>query len=195
MRNLIALVVLALVVPAQAQRHSIVVPYRSDTPPSEMQDNELWIANSDFRMYTYFDTLGVLLGAEQTILATHTNADASGLWRIGVTTTNDLPGGEQGFYADRLYKIMSVQAISADVLSTAACSTFILSDADTVLTLVWDVNQESWTPGGSGWASPADRVVIAAGEVMSIDTGSGGAVLPDYPTMWIRMREEKALGP
>lgn len=176
-------------------RRAVVTPSISANPPSAMYDRELWIREDNLRMYTYFDSLGVLLGEEITVLATHANANHSGFMRMGANATAAVAPGEQGFYADKVYRIMSVQAISADIFSTAACSTFLLSDADTVATLVWSTNHEEWVPGGSGWISGADRVVVDSGDVFSLTTGAGGTELPDYPNMWIRLREEETLSP
>ena len=158
--------------------------------PGRPVGGQIWIRKSDLRVFVYSDSLGKWLGEETIIQTGRNNANHTGQLRFGEVGGNQgVP--YQGFdvSVDSL-RIMEVTAKSYDVSTTAACTTFVFSDADTILKLIWDANEERWTPGGSGWVSAAPRVAIAPGKTLSATIGAGGSVLPDFPLVWFYVRRE-----
>jgi len=160
------------------------------TAPTNPADGQIWVRSSDKQRFYYDAAFGKWLGDLVTIHVNRSAANATGAFRIGETaTSNSLPPYAGFDVAGDSLRIMGVNAKSYDTSTTATCTTFVFSDADTILKLVWDVNEEVWTPGGSGWVSPAARVAVGPGKTISF-YGSGGGILPDFPMMWFYCRKE-----
>lgn len=157
--------------------------------PTHVGDGQLWTRRTDYQQFVFVDTLDKWLGEQIVIGANRNNANHTGVLRVGETGMNNAsPFHGYTAFGDSL-RIMRVIGKSVDVSTTCSCTTFVFSDADTVLKLVWDSNEELWTPGGSGWVSAAARVAIAPNKTMSVYVSAGG-VLPDFPMMWFFLRPE-----
>lgn len=158
--------------------------------PANPVNGQLWLRKSDLRTFVWSDSLLKWLGSEQVIHVSRSAANASGAYRMGETATSIiLPYTGYDVATDSL-RIMEVVAKSGDVSTVAACTTFVVSDVDTILKLIWDANEERWIPGGSGWVSAAARVAIGPTKTMSVSTGAGGSILPDFPHLWFFCRRE-----
>jgi hypothetical protein len=197
---LLALASAVMFSPAQSQRRARQTVPLDVAPSGVLANGEIWFRADTTAAsvvvegpFVYSLAESVSFGPEVQILANRRLANASGPLRMGETGTTPVNPGEGGWMADRTYRLVKVRGVSADASTTANCSTFIQSDEDTVLTLVWDANHEMWNPtadSSGGWVAPAARVVIDSSDVLSLTTGAGGSVLPDFPMVWLTLREE-----
>lgn len=195
MRWIFACAALLIASPAAAQfggGPSGALPVESSAPADPF-DGQQWVRSSDLQRFVYSDSLGKWLGELVTIQANKNIGNATGVMNLGETGMTIAVAPYHGVFAwaDSI-RLMGARGKSFDVSTTASCTTFVAVDGDTTnLKLIWDANEELWTPGGSGWV-PADsiRVAFGQGETVSLHIGSGGSVLPDNPLMWLLLREE-----
>ena len=147
--------------------------------------------------YVYIDTSGVALGALQTIELGHNDTAYVGFLQMdgGRMMSDTTTGKENGYFADGVIRVMKITGTSTNGVGiTPNCTSYVFSDQDTILKLVWNGNRNVWDSGDSGstWIADSSRVVIDSSNVLSVANvaKSVGPQNPNQPHLSFYLREE-----